>query len=174
MYRMLAAAILAGIAAAPLAAQSPCTRNLESGFSYCVPEGWTVKTNLNDKFKLFLGPASTAFTPNLNVKDEENALSLDDDVAANIKNMTGAPEKAGATVVRLVGQSEFVTTSGQRGVRLVFHVETATQKVRALQYYFAARGNQKLVISGLASEAGGTSLDVIFDRAMSSLQIDNK
>ena len=43
MKTPLVGAVLVCVLALPAAAQEPCKRNSESGFSYCSPEGWTLK-----------------------------------------------------------------------------------------------------------------------------------
>jgi hypothetical protein len=170
----LAAVVLASAFAVPSAAQQPCKRNLESGFSYCSPDGWTIKPSLDDKFKTFWGPASVTLTPNINVKDEENGKPLPEVVAAEIKYILDSPQKAGATSVKVLSQSDFIATSGQRGVKVVFHVENTARAlvVRTYQYYFSGRGNQILVLTCTGLEADKNTLEPIFDRALKTFQLD--
>src|SRR6266700_113439 len=111
MKKISAALLLAIAIAAPCAAQAPCARNLESGFSYCPPDGWTLKQSLGDKFKTFWGPASTVLTPNIQATEEDNEVALADHVAASLKYIQANLQRAGATAVTVINQSEFVTTS---------------------------------------------------------------
>jgi hypothetical protein len=174
MKSLLAGAVLAGALTLPAAAQPPCKRNSESGFSYCSPEGWTLKQSLEDKFKTFLGPASNTLTPSINARDEDNGVALAEHVAASIKYILASPQKAGATAIAVLGQSDFVTASGQRGIKVVFHLENSAKAltVRTYQYYFSGRGSQKLVVTCTALEADRNALEPIFDRALKTFQLD--
>ena len=173
----LAAAVLACAVALPAllsGAEEPCKRNSESGFSYCSPEGWTIKQSLDEKFKAFWGPASNTLSPNINVKDEEDGTPLPEHVASNIKYILASPQKAGATAVTALGQSDFVTASGQRGIKVVFHVENSARAlmIRTYQYYFSGRGNQKLVLTCTVLESDRKALEPIFDRALKTFRLD--
>src|SRR5438309_9686932 len=66
-----------------------CNRDVEAegGFSICVPDGWTVTETTGDKFKALFAPRSDAFTSNINFKEGTSAASLEDYVAAEIKNL---------------------------------------------------------------------------------------
>ncbi len=174
MKAALACAVLVCAFALPAASQLPCRRNLESGFSYCPPEGWTLKQSLEDKFKTFLGPASNTLTPSINARDEDNEVALPEHVAAIIKYVLASPEKAGATAITVLKQSDFVTTSGLRGIKVVFHFENNVKglTVRTYQYYFSGRGHQKLVLTCAALEADRNSMEPIFDRALKTFQLD--
>ncbi len=160
--------------ALPCAAQTPCRRNLESGFSYCPPDGWTIKQSLDEKFKTFLGPQSTVLAPNINARDEDNQAPLADHVATSIKYILTNVQAIGATAVKVVDQSEFVTASGVRGIKVVFHVENSAKAlvIRTYQYYFSGRGVQKLVLTGTAVELERNTFEPVFDRAMKSFQLD--
>ena len=66
------------------------------------------------------------------------------------------------------------TASGQRGIKVVFHLENSAKalSVRTYQYYFSGRGNQKLVLTCTVLEAERNTLEPIFDRALKTFQID--
>jgi hypothetical protein len=174
MQKTVGGLVLVLAIALPCAAQAPCKRNLESGFSYCPPDGWTIKQSLDEKFKMFLGPSSMTLTPNINARDEDNAVPLADHVATSIKYILTNFQTAGVTAVKLLDQSEFVTTSGQRGIKVVFHVENTAKAliVRTFQYYFSGRESQKLVVTGSVLEIERNAFEPIFDRAMKTFQID--
>ncbi len=174
LNRTLAAVILIVGAALPCAAQTPCRRNLESGFSYCPPDGWSIKQSLDDKFKSFLGPSSSILTPNIQATEEDNEAPLSDHVAVGIKYILANLQRTGATAVTVLNQSEFVTASGLRGIKVVFHVENSAKAlmVRTYQYYFSGRGSRKLVLSASVLEFDRNAYEPMFDRAMKTFQID--
>ena len=168
------AAVMLLALALPCAAQTPCRRNLESGFSYCPPDGWSIKQSLDDKFKSFLGPSSSILTPNIQTTEEDNESALADHVAVGIKYILANPQRAGATAVTVLNQSEFVTASGLRGIKVVFRVENSAKQlmVRTYQYYFSGRGSRKLVVSASVLEFDRNAHEPIFDRAMKTFQLD--
>jgi hypothetical protein len=172
--RALAGAVLMCTFALPAAAEQPCRRNLESGFSYCPPEGWTIKQSLEEKFKTFLGPVSNTLTPSINARDEDNEVPLPEHIAAIIKYVLASPEKSGATAITILRQSDFVTASGLHGIKVVFHFENSAKglTVRTYQYYFSGRGNQKLVLTCTALEADRNTMEPVFDRALKTFQLD--
>ncbi len=174
LNRTLAALILVVGVALPCAAQAPCRRNLESGFSYCPPDGWAIRQSLDDKFKTFLGPSSNILTPNINARDEDDQGSLADHVATSIKYIMANFQASGMTAVKLLDQTEFVTASGLRGIKVAFHVENSSKGLlgRTYQYYFNGRGNQKLVFTGTVVELERNTFEAVFDRAMKTFQID--
>ena len=172
MRRLISVGVLAIGVAGSAAAQSPCTRNLESGFSYCVPDGWRVAANADSKFKVVIAPASPGFTANINLADEQSALPLADVVAANIKDFLDNPQKYGVTTVRVVSQAEFTTASGLRGFRVVFHLERGELKVRDISYMFKLEGTRKLTMTCMASESRIAEYEPICDRAVSTFRAD--
>src|SRR5437588_7784113 len=87
-------------------AQETCNRDVEAegGFSICVPDGWTVTETTGDKFKALFAPRSDAFTSNINFKEGTSAASLEDYVAAEIKNLISNVAQTGATSIKVVSQ----------------------------------------------------------------------
>jgi hypothetical protein len=74
----------------------------------------------------------------------------------------------------VLNQSEFVTASGLRGIRVVFHMENSAKVLllRTYQYYFSGRGSRKLVVSASVLESDRNKFEPLFDRAMKSFQLD--
>ena len=127
MKRALSASVVILTFAITSAAQANCARRIETagGLSFCPPEGWIEEKKAEDKYSRFFGPAQEGFTANLNIKDETSALLLPDYVAGSIKRilLPASAEKMGATSVKLVNQSEFITTSSLRGFKVEFRTE---------------------------------------------------
>jgi hypothetical protein len=173
MTHLLLAAAFTLVGAFPALAQEGCARAIESGFSFCPPTNWTIRSAMAQKFKLFVGPNAGAITPTINVNDEESALDLDAHVAANIKSMMADPAKAGVTSVKLISQADFVTESGERTVRVAMLVDIRGTAVSTLQYYFKGRGRQYFVMTSMAPEVTRALYDPLFDRAARTLRVDH-
>lgn len=144
----------------------------EGGFSFCVPEGWSVVEREGNKYKMVFAPRAANFTPNINVKDEESTYQLNDYVAASIRTILDNREKIGATSIKPAGQTAFITNSRLRGIRVAFLTEYRGLLVRTLQYYFDAGNNHKILVTGTALEETKETYDKVFDAALRSFQID--
>jgi hypothetical protein len=172
--RFLFVATLVLVCAIPLVAQEPCNRHTQSdgGFSICIPDGWTARERPNSKYQFLFGPAADNFAPNINVRDELSTLNLSDYVAAGIRTTLARKDELGATSIEALGQSEFVTTAGLRGIRSTFLTLYKGFWVRSIQYYFDAGNNRKLILTGTELEKDKEVLDSVFDRAAKSFRLN--
>ena len=175
-FSLLKHAATAAIAAAAIGAAAPasaqdCRRAIESGFSYCLPDGWTAKAGDQQKFKVYLAPPGETFTPNVNFNEVDDTRSLADWVALNVKTMTDDPKKMGATSFRVLGQSDFATTSGERGTRVAMDISTAQVSVRLYQYYFSGRAAKKYLASCIGLQTL-QSLESTCDRMFRTFRLD--
>ena len=155
-------------------AQDFCKRHAEpaGGFSFCPPEGWTTREKEGEKFKLFFGPASANFAVNMNVKEEESALPLADYVAAGTRVVLASAEKLGATSIKVVSQSDFVTAAKQPGIKVVYQTLYKGLLIRTIQYLFDGPNQKKLVFTFTALESEKETFDPIFERSVKTFQID--
>jgi len=125
MKKVLVATILVLTFALTCVAQEVCKRHTEpeGGFSFCPPDGWRIEQKTGDKYKMVFGTPTNGFTPNINIREGESAAPLADYVAANIAYLLANAEKeVGAANVKVLGQSDFVTASEQRGMKVVLPV----------------------------------------------------
>ena len=165
--------VLVLFAAATGAAQT-CTRHVEpqGGFSICLPDDWSVRDRADDKYKVLRGPASDNFVPNINFKEEASSLSLNDYVASSIRQVLANKERIGADSIEALGQSDFRTDEGKRGIRTVLHVMYKGRLVRTIQYTFDAGDSRKLIVTGTTLENTREVFDRVFDRAAKSFRFD--
>jgi hypothetical protein len=167
-------AVVLALALNCAAQERSCQRITESagGFSMCVPDGWTAESRENEKYKMIFGPRGGTFTPNINFKNEAKSSPLADYVTANVKNILENTEKLGATSIRLVDRSDFVTDSKLAGVRASFSVLYKGIVIRTIQYYFNGKEGQKLAITATSLEINRETLDPVFDRAMRTFRLE--
>jgi len=156
-------------------AQETCKRDVEpqGGFSLCVPEGWSVETKPDQKFKLFFAPAAETFTANINLKDDASSASLTSYVGDSIKLVLSNPPKIGAASIKLVGWTDFATASGLNGNKAVFETEYKGLLIRTIQYYLEAGQNHKVIVTGTCLLKDKDTFDSVFDRTAKSLRLDN-
>ena len=151
-----------------------CTRHVEpqGGFSICIPDGWSVRERQGDRYKVLRGPTSENFSPNINFKEEDSTLSLSEYVADGVRKILASKERIGADSIEPLGQSNFTTDDGRRGIRVVFQVGYKGHLVRTLQYLFDAGNKRKLIVTGTGMEKNKEVFDRIFDRAAKSFRIN--
>lgn len=156
-------------------AEEHCERHSEAlgGFSFCVPEGWTVEEREGNKYKMVFAPRATTFTPNINVRDETSTYLLNEYVTASIRTVLDNREKIGATSIKPMGQTEFITGSRLKGIKVAFQTEYRGLLVRTLQYYFAAEDNRKILVTCTFLEDTKATYDPVFDSILKTFQFDN-
>jgi len=154
-------------------AQETCKRNVEAGVSLCVPDGWTIETKPDQKFKVFFAPAAETFTANINLKDDTSSASLASYVADSIKQILSNPPTIAATSIKLVAWTDFASASGVRGSRAVFETEYKGLLIRTIQYYLEAGENHKVIVTGTCLLKDKDTFDSVFERAAKSLRLDN-
>jgi hypothetical protein len=155
-------------------AQDLCQRQVEpvGGFSICIPEGWRVKEQEGQKFKLLFGTPGQYFTPNINFKDSVDPRSINDYATAAIEYLLEHYKDVGADSVKFVKQEPFPTTSGVSGVKASYRAEFKGLLIRSVQYYLNGKGDQKLIMTATALEVDQATLDPIFDRAAKSFRLE--
>jgi len=178
MKRTLSAAVVILTFAIIGAAQVNCARHVEpaGGLSYCPPAGWIEEKKAEEKYSRFFGPEQEGVTANLNIKDENNAAPLTDYVAGSIKRilLPASAEKMGATSVKLVNQSEFITTSSLRGFKVEFRTEWKSWVISTVQYYFEAALDKKFVVTLTSVDAQRAKLGPVSDDSVRTFRLEKQ
>ncbi|HKP38102.1 MAG TPA: hypothetical protein VJT71_14690 [Pyrinomonadaceae bacterium] len=173
LARFVLATVVLVAAVQYLAAQN-CNRHVEpvGRFSLCLPDDWIVRERPGDKFKGLFGTRLDDFTPNINFRDETTSMALSDYTAASVRHILASKEKIGATSIELLGQSDFVTDSGVRGIRVVFKSLFKGLELRTIQYFFDDGRGRKLIVTGTNLEKHQEVFDRVFDHAAKSFLVD--
>jgi len=137
------------------------------GFSFCPPKSWDMKEIPGLKYRIAFGPASDGFAPNINVVDESFSGSLSDYVKGNRE----ALERMFKGFKNL-GESEFKTDFGPKGVRLITESEQQGQKLRQTFFFFDGKGGRKLVATCSALAENGAKLDETFAASLKTFAIE--
>lgn len=172
MKRLLTAALIVCVLVLDGFAQDACNRHVErvGGFSFCLPAGWTVVDKPELRYKVIFGPRNGVFTPNINMRDEENESTLAQYVADSLKLILGNYQEVGATSVQVLAQSNFKTESGIDAIKVTLSTQYQGLNIRTHQYYID--GNFKLVVTCTALETESATLDPVFDSVMKSFEAD--
>jgi hypothetical protein len=140
-------------------------------FSYVPPQGWRVVEFPGLKYKIAHAAPANAFAANINVVSEKYTGSLEDYARDNVAQM-----QAGGGGFALLGQTEFTTSEGLRGIKLVTEADDMYSKekrrLRQIQYLFNA-GPTMLVVTCSTLAADGKTLDQEFDAAMKTFRVTN-
>jgi len=157
------------LAVLPLFAADVGKRHNETagGFSFCPPQGWTVRNLPGLKYSIVAGPASKGFAPNINVVDETAGMSLTAYVDANKKMLSKAFKS-----YKELGKREFKTTSGLKGTRLVIQSDQNGTLLRQAFYFFAGTGDNKFVVTCSALASGGEEIDEVFEASLKTFVLD--
>ena len=174
IVKRIAAVLALLLLAAGVGLAQECKRDIEpqGGFSLCVPDGWSVETKENQKFKMLFAPAAETFTANINMKDDDSSQALTGYVDASIKEILSNPPAISATSIKLVGRTDFATASGLTGERVAFETEYKGLLIRTIQYYLDDGNNHKFIVTGTCLVKDKDTFDSVFERAAKSFRVD--
>jgi hypothetical protein len=171
--RIITALAVLLLAVAGGLAQETCKRDVEAEFSLCVPDGWSVETKANEKFKMLFAPAAEPFTANIDLKDDTSTASLVSYVGQSIKTILSNPPSISATSIRLVGWTDFATATGLNGNKATFETEFKGLLIRTVQYYIDAGQSRKFIVTGTCLVRDKDTFDSVFERSAKSLRVEN-
>jgi hypothetical protein len=138
-------------------------------FSYDPPQGWTAANFPGLKFKISRGAPVNGVAPNIVVVDEEYSKSLDDyakDNAAAIQKMFGGQN------LKMVEQTDFMTSDGARAIKGVIERDDDLTKKRLRQaFYFYDAGDQKLVATCTGVAEAASTQDLVCDASMKTFSV---
>jgi hypothetical protein len=154
-------------------AQETCKRDVEPGFSVCVPDGWSVEAKPDEKFKAFFAPKAETFTANINLRDDTSTAALTSYVGQSIKTILSNPPSISATSIKLVGWTDFATAAGVNGNKAIFETEFKGLLIRTIQYYIDAGQDRKFIVTGTCLVRDKDAFDSVFDRAAKSFRVEN-
>lgn len=162
--RPLFALFLASLLALPALAQ---TRYSEAGagFSYTIPEGWTLREFPGLKYRIAMGPVEAGFATNINVVDESFGASLEDYLGLLAQGLGNYLKD-----FVVLGEGPFVTNSGLEGYKLVCTDNQNGRDIGQVFYVF----NKEAHFYVLTCSVHPTFLEAyigLFDTAMESLEL---
>jgi hypothetical protein len=153
-------------------AQTNCEQLKEDfgGFSICIPSGWKIGNHPGEVYRIAFGPLENGFSPNINFKSHGVDLTLAEYVSLNVDAILTSADSLGFSNVRLKTRTRFVTNAKSVGFKVVLLSELQGFKLRTVQYFFAGKDGEKLVMTGTTLEDRGAALELVFDRAARSLK----
>lgn len=162
--RILFVLCLSALLALPALAQ---TRHTEAGagFSYAIPEGWTLREFPGLKYKVAMGPVESSFTSNINVVDESFGGSFEEYLG-----LLGQGLVQYLKDFVVLGEGPFVTNQGLEGYKLVCTDNQNGLDIGQVFYVF----NKETHFYVLTCSVHPSFLEAylgIFDAAMGSLEL---
>ena len=110
------------------------------------------------KYQIAFWPASGGFTPNINVVDEVFSGELKDYVNGNIQALTKQFKE-----FKNLGQFDFKTDSGAKGIKLLTQSEQQGNLLRQTFFFFDGKGGRKYVVTCSARIEVGDKFDAPFE-----------
>lgn len=159
-------------AASSALAQTACTRHNEPAgkFSYCPPSGWVAKTSTSGgPYKTFTTQPGSKLIANMNVKEEKSTVSNSVYMAAALKLMLAGNSAKVSEAVKVVGWTDFVTTSNIRGSKMIYETSYQGIQLRTVQYVLDLPG-KKLLFTGTSRESDKDVTESLFEAAVKSLK----
>jgi hypothetical protein len=137
------------------------------GYSFCPPKDWVMKEMPGLKYKLAIGEASGGFAPNINVVDEAFDGSVADYVKASLETVSKVFKG-----FKKLGQSNFKTDSGVKGIRLQTESEQGNLRLRQTFFFLEGKGKTKLVVTCSALAETGQKLDAVFEDSLKTFALE--
>lgn len=163
---VLSLAVLVAGAAPARAALGERHVERAGGFSYCPPEGWSVREFPGFKYKFAFGPAWQGFTANLNVVDEAYDGTLKAYVDLNVVNL-----KKMIPGFRQIERVPFKTLSGLSGERIRAEDTQSQRELRQSFYLIASGKGRMFVLTGTSLASDGPKFDSLFDDSADSFRL---
>ncbi len=157
------------------AAQDVCKQRTATGagFSFCLPEGWVGETDPGDKYPSYSSPAGSKAHGNINFKDLIVETTLAEFVTANnkysLENLTKNEE---VKSLKLLSRADFVTASKDKGEKLVYLMEYKDFTMRSFQFYFAGKGNRKMILTFTTLDADKDVMEKFVEDTIKTVQLD--
>jgi hypothetical protein len=148
------------------AANGPRHVENEGGFSFCAPSGWNFREFPGMKYQIAAGVAKDAFSPNMNVVDEQFAGSLKEYVDGNLQTMSKVFQQ-----FKLIKRKAFTTSSGLKTEIVIIN---ALQQNNLLRQTFLFVSNAKkgyFVVSCSCLEKDGDNYTKAFEESLKTFTI---
>lgn len=157
------------------AAQDVCKQRAATGagFSFCLPEGWLAETDPGDKYPSYSSPAGAKARGNLNFKDVVSETALADFVTASNKySLENLTKNDDVKSLKLLSRADFITAAKDKGEKLVYLMEYKEFTMRSLQFYFAGKGNRKIIMTFTSLDADKDVMEKFVDDTIKTVQLD--
>lgn len=150
--------VLPLIVAATVAAfgQPPCKTYAVAAVELCQPVGWKPVEDKTRKYPSIR--RETSPTAQLSFMERTEEGSLGDFAFSGISNVFGSEKELEISEVRLINAGDFVTTSGEKGVRFKFTMKSEGVDAQSLTFVFNLDAKTKLQVT-----ATGTLADKNFE-----------
>lgn len=170
------AALLLGLAVPVSAADGTCQRHVESkgDYSLCPPDGWEIRPPGKSPYHSFFLTTSGSLDPNINVFDQASDLPLRKFVKSGREKAIKMAMDAGFKRVDVVEQSDFVTHSKEKAVRVVYSSEFKDNQIATVQYTFNGTRGRKITVTCTMLESEKEQLIPTCDRSLKTYRTEKE
>ena len=164
IFRSLTLLIFAAASASPALTQ--CVRHVEpaGGFSYCPPVGWKLETRPNEEYKWVVGKVRMINFAVIDLNTLLPQMALDD-----LEAKKDEPLLPGQTRKKLLSRSEFTTTSGMKGIKLVYGSSIKGMPMLFPQYFFAGKGGRRMMVFAVFLEKDKGEVEPVIDGVIKTM-----
>jgi len=134
-------------------------------FSYTPPNGWILQDNPGSKYKVATLRAIGGFQPNMNVGADLFSGTLDEYLTHIVRVLQSGYER-----FVVLAKSEFTTDVGQRGIKIVAHLESGGKGFQLNIYVFVGGNDQKFMVTCSAAAAQWETYDKVFDKSLKTFK----
>lgn len=161
-----------GLSACAQQSQDSCNKYSEPSLSvsFCAPPKWTIVKKPNEPYQKVVGEEKDGLIPNIGITSGDYNGSITEFAIKGLDYLVKNYKEKGYTSVTVESQSEFGTKT-TRGYRVVYNSEIQGRKLRLIQYIFAGKGNNKLVVTAYSLPSDKDVMDKVFDDAMQTFEV---
>lgn len=139
-------------------------------YTIVVPDGWTYHDA--GRAQVIATSVSNDITPNLVIGFDKTNLSLKDYVVKGFKNYIKIVSELNSRILNVSGVSEFITDSGQKGIKLVLGIQVFDRVISQNIYLFDGANGKKWAIGATVAVKDYSSYDRDFDRIVRTWKLN--
>lgn len=131
-----------------------------------VPDSWTYHDA--GRIQIMAASVSNGPSPNIVISFDKTNLSLKEYIVRGFKNLIKVFNETDGKIISVSAVSEFVTESGQKGVKIVIGIQHVDRFISQNIYVFDGANGKKWAIGGTAEVKDYSSYNKDFDRIVKS------
>ncbi len=137
-------------------------------FSICPPAAWVAKDEADNKYKQFFAEPVDGFAANINLKEVADPLSLNE--AFTVMAIGTFPsDNSVYTNFRMVYLKDFVSSSGEKGIKTIYNFDFKGRSYASIHYLFAGTANLKVLLVA-TTLMGDTSSEKLADASIKTFK----
>jgi hypothetical protein len=138
-------------------------------FQYHPPKDWSLRDVKGSKALVAFGHKADDFEPSLSVDEEAYSRTTQNYARENYEALKGLLKK-----VEIISETEFVTTSGIKGTRLIAINEQEKRLVRQNIFVLEGEPGKVYVLTSTVLAQAGPKSDALFEASAKSFELKKR